>query len=155
MPWRQHLGTEEKSTNCTDCTLSWEKDTILYCMYSMARQHSGTNCINCTLSSQWISKQTYAVSRSNSSQTMLEGVFYDLQCISGRQQWGQFGVAVYYSRANNIHSVWVRCPGMMAPVPHPACCISLHVLSTCLHNIFLCIYYNALFGYCWYLTDQV
>ena len=30
-------------------------------------------------------------------------LFYDLQCISGRQQWGQFGVAVFYSRANHIH----------------------------------------------------
>ena len=39
-------------------------------------------------------------------------LFYDLQCISGRQQWGQFGVAVFYSGANHIHSVWVRCPGM-------------------------------------------
>ena len=29
-------------------------------------------------------------------------LFYDLQCISGRQQWGQFGVAVFYSRANHM-----------------------------------------------------
>ena len=35
-----------------------------------------------------------------------------MQCISGRQQGGQFGVAVFYSRANHIYSVWVRCPGM-------------------------------------------
>jgi hypothetical protein len=42
-------------------------------------------------------------------------LFYALQHISGRQQWGQFGVAVFYSRANHIHSVWVRCPGMMRP----------------------------------------
>ena len=39
-------------------------------------------------------------------------LIYDLQCIFGRQQWGQFGVAVFYSRANHIHNVWVRCPGM-------------------------------------------
>ena len=39
-------------------------------------------------------------------------LFYGLQHISGRQQWGQFGVAVFYSRANHIHRVWVRCPGM-------------------------------------------
>ena len=39
-------------------------------------------------------------------------LFYDLQCISGRQHWGQFEVAVFYSRANHIHSVWVRCPRM-------------------------------------------
>ena len=39
-------------------------------------------------------------------------LFYDMQCVSGRQQWGQFGVAVFYSRANHIHSVWVRWPGM-------------------------------------------
>ena len=39
---------------------------------------------------------------------------YGLQCISGRQQWGQFGVAVFYSRANHIHTVWVRCPGMVS-----------------------------------------
>ena len=39
-------------------------------------------------------------------------LFYALQHISGRQQWGQFGVAVFYSRANHIHRVWVRCPGM-------------------------------------------
>ena len=43
-------------------------------------------------------------------------LLYDLQCISGRQQWGQFGVAVFYSRANHIHSVWVRCPGMIFSV---------------------------------------
>ena len=72
---RQHSGTDETSANCTDCTFSWGKDTILYCMYSMARQRSGTNCINCAVSSQWISKQTNAVSRSNNSQTMLEGVY--------------------------------------------------------------------------------
>jgi hypothetical protein len=41
----------------------------------MARQHSGTNCINCTVSLHWISKQTNAVSRSNNSRTMLEGVY--------------------------------------------------------------------------------
>ena len=70
---RQKSGTEETYTNCTDCTFSWGKDTILYCMYSMARQHSGTNCINSAVSSQGISKQTNAVSRSNISQTMLEG----------------------------------------------------------------------------------
>ena len=75
MPWRQHSGTEETSTNCTDCTFSWGKDTILYCMYSMARQHSGTICINCTVSSQWIRKQTNVASRNNSSQTMLEEVY--------------------------------------------------------------------------------
>ena len=74
MPWWQHSGTEETSTNCTDCKFSWGKDTILYCMYSMARQHSGTNCINCTVSSQWICQQTNAVSSSSSSQTMLEGL---------------------------------------------------------------------------------
>ena len=83
------------------------------CIYSMARQHSGTNCLNCTVSSQWISKQKNAVSRINSSQTMLEGVFYDLQYISGRQQWGLFGVAVFYSRANQKYRVWVQCPGML------------------------------------------
>ena len=75
MPRRQHSGTEEIYRNCTYCTFSWGKDTILYCMYSMARQQSGTNCINCTVSSQLISKQTNAVSRSNSSQTILEGVY--------------------------------------------------------------------------------
>ena len=48
---------------------------ILYCMYSTARQHFGTNCINCTVSSKLINKQTNAVSRSKSSQTMLEGVY--------------------------------------------------------------------------------
>ena len=74
MPRRQHSGTEETSTNCTDCSFSWGKDKILYCMYSMARQHSGTNCINCTVSSQWIIKQTNAVSSCSSSQTMLEGL---------------------------------------------------------------------------------
>ena len=72
MPRRQHSGTEETSTNCTNCTFSWGNDTILYCMYSMARQHSGTIC---TVSSQWISKQTNALSRTYSSQTMLEGVY--------------------------------------------------------------------------------
>ena len=30
----------------------------------------------------------------------------------GRQQWGQFGVKVFHSRGNHIHSVWVQCPGM-------------------------------------------
>ena len=39
-PRRQHSGNEETSTNCTDCTFSWGKDTILYCMYPMARQHT-------------------------------------------------------------------------------------------------------------------
>ena len=84
MPQRQYSGTEE----------------------TMERQHSGTIWINCTVSSQWISKQTNAVSWSNISQTMPGSVwrFYDLQCISGRQQWGQFGVAVFYSRANHIRS---------------------------------------------------
>ena len=48
-PRRQHSGNEETSTNCTDCTFSWGKDTILYCMYPMARQHTGTKC---TVSSQ-------------------------------------------------------------------------------------------------------
>ena len=75
MPRRQHSGTDETYANCTNCTFSWGKDTISYCMYSMARQHFGTTCINCTFSSQWISKQRNAVSRSNSSQTMLEGVY--------------------------------------------------------------------------------
>ena len=75
MPWRQHSGTDETSVNCTDCTFSCGKDTILYCKYSMERPHFGKNCINYTFSSQWISKQTNAVSRSNRSQTMLDGVY--------------------------------------------------------------------------------
>ena len=75
MPRRQHSGTEDTSTKCTDCTFPWGKDTILYCMYSMTRQHSGTNYINCTVSPLWIRKQRNAVYRRQSSQTMLEGVY--------------------------------------------------------------------------------
>ena len=41
----------------------------------MARQNFVTNCINCTVSLKLISKQTKAVSRSDSSQTMLEEVY--------------------------------------------------------------------------------
>ena len=52
MPQRQHSCTDETSANCTDCTFSWGKNTILYCTYSMARQQHDTNFINCTLSLQ-------------------------------------------------------------------------------------------------------
>ena len=33
--------------------------------------------------------------------------------LAGNNGVSQFGVAVFYSRANHIHSVWVRCPGML------------------------------------------
>ena len=94
----------------------WGKDTILYCMYSMAMQHSGTNCINCTVSSQWNQQTNKCCCQKQRQPNHAWGsvwLFYDLQCISGRQQWGQCGVAVFYSWANHIHSVWVRCPGMV------------------------------------------
>ena len=74
MPQRQHWGTGETSTNCTDCTLSWGKDTIV--LYELNGEATFRHeCISCTLSSHWISKQTNTVSRSNSSQTMLEGLY--------------------------------------------------------------------------------
>ena len=64
---RKHLQTvqtvhflEGKTPFCTVCT-QW-------------RGNTGTNCMNCSVSSQWISKQTNAVSSSSSSQTMLEGL---------------------------------------------------------------------------------
>ena len=71
---RQHSGNEETFINCTYYTFSWGKDTILYYMYPMVRQHTGKKC---TVSSQQISKQTNAflkLSSSNTCQTMLEGV---------------------------------------------------------------------------------
>ena len=117
-PWRQHSGNEVTSTNCTDCTFSWGKDTIMYCMYSKARQHTGT-----VYSFFAVDQQTNKCYFQSFEQQHLPNhawgsvwLYYGMHPFSDRPQTGQKKGALFYSRANHTHSGWVRCPGMAETV---------------------------------------
>ena len=89
----------------------WEKINKLYKQYSFLREVSYFVCLFVLVC--WVNNWILPYS---SGHTMLEavcGCFMTCNgCLAGNSEVS-FGVAVFSSRATNIHSVWVQCPGML------------------------------------------
>ena len=76
-------------------------------------------------------------------------LYYGMHPFSDRPQTGQKKGALFYSRANHTHSVWVRCPGMQ----HSAtvCILLLNYTVLLYHTVYNCseLFYLSL----WYTLD--